>query len=111
MHTYALKLTLNGLPSLLLKNMEAMGASVGKRLSLKIGKVHSEFRERRRKNSACGSFWCDNYTSGAKSTDNPPNSIKTPALQKNAQTKEIITKAHIHTPSLKRRKPLTANIL
>lgn len=50
-HTNSIKneLTLNGLPSLLLKNMEAMGASVGKRLSLKIGKVHSEFRKRRRK--------------------------------------------------------------
>lgn len=63
------------------------------------------------KKSACGSFWCDNYMSGAKSSDNPLDSIKTPALQKNAQTKEIITKPHIHTPSLKRRKPLTVNIL
>lgn len=44
--------------------------------------------------------------SGAKSTDNPLDSIKTPALQKNAQTTEIITQAHIHTPTLKRRKPL-----
>lgn len=47
--------------------------------------------------------------SGAKSTDNPLDSIKTPALQKNAQSMEIITQAHTHTdtPTLKRRKPLT----
>lgn len=64
-------------------------------------------KKKERKNSDCGSLCCDNYMSGAKSTDNPLDSIKTPALQKNAQTMEIITQAHIHTPTLKRRKPLT----
>lgn len=85
-----------------------MGAILGKRLSFKNGKVHSKFKKKKkeRKNSSCGSLCCDNYMSGAKSTDNPLDSIKTLALQKNAQTMEIITQAHIHTPTLKRRKPL-----
>lgn len=83
-----------------------MGAILSKKLSFKNGKVHSKFKKKK-KNSGCGSLCCDNYMSGAKSTDNLLDSIKSLALQKNAQTMEIITQAHIHTPTLKRRKPMT----
>lgn len=38
--------------------------------------------------------WCERHCA---STDNPSDSIKTPALQKNAQTEEIITQPHTHT--------------
>lgn len=91
-----------------LKSIEMLGAIFGKRLSFKNGEVHFEGKKEK---TGCGSFCCDNYMNVAKSADNPPDSIKSSTLQKNAQTKEIITETHRHTPSLKRRKPLTVNVL
>lgn len=73
--------------------METMEASWAKGCLLKIAKLILSVKK---KKTGCGSFCCDNYMSGAKSTDNPLDSIKTPALQKNAQTMEIIIQAHIN---------------